>query len=56
MGFPRQEYWSALSFPPPGALPNPGTEPESPVAPALAGRSFTTGATGEALDIEHLGV
>ena len=26
MGFPRQEYWSGLSFPTPGDLPNPGTE------------------------------
>ena len=24
MGFPRQEYWSGLLFPPPGDLPNPG--------------------------------
>ena len=24
MGFPRQEYWSGLPFPPPGYLPNPG--------------------------------
>ena len=24
MGFPRQEYWSGLSFPSPGDLPNPG--------------------------------
>ena len=24
MGFPRQEYWSQLSFPSPGDLPNPG--------------------------------
>ena len=27
MGFPRQEYWSGLPFPPPGGLPNPGMEP-----------------------------
>ena len=26
MGFSRQEYWSGLPFPPPGDLPNPGTE------------------------------
>ena len=26
-GFSRQEYWSGLPFPPPGDLPNPGTEP-----------------------------
>ena len=30
MGFPRQEYWSELPFPPPGDLPNPGIEPGSP--------------------------
>ena len=24
MGFPRQEYWSRLPFPPPRELPNPG--------------------------------
>ena len=38
MRFPRQEYWSGLQFPPPGNLPNPGIEPESP---ALAGVFFT---------------
>ena len=30
MGFSRQEYWSGLSFPPPGDLPEPGIEPGSP--------------------------
>ena len=35
MGFSRQEYWSGLPCPPPGDLPDPGTEPESPVSPAL---------------------
>ena len=30
MGFFRQEYWSGLPCPPPGALANPGTEPRSP--------------------------
>ena len=33
MGFPRQEYWSGLSFPPPGDLPNPRIKPKSPVSP-----------------------
>ena len=32
MGFPRLEYWSGLSFPSPGYLPDPGIEP---VPPAL---------------------
>ena len=27
MGFSRQEYWSGLSFPSPGDLPDPGIEP-----------------------------
>ena len=42
MKFFRQEYWSGLPFPSPGALPNPGVEPTSLVSPALAGRFFTT--------------
>ena len=29
VGFSRQEYWSGLPFPPPGDLPNSGTEPVS---------------------------
>ena len=29
MGFPRQDNWSGLPFPPPGDLPNPGIEPGS---------------------------
>ena len=38
MGFPRQEYWSALPFPSPGDLNHRGMEPGSP---ALAGGFFT---------------
>ena len=34
MGFSRQEYWSGLSFPSPGDLPNPGIESMSPALPA----------------------
>ena len=34
-GFPRQETWSGFPFPPPGDLPNPGSEPTSPVSPEL---------------------
>ena len=37
VGFPRQEYWSGLSCPPPGDLPNPGTELTSPGSSPLAG-------------------
>ena len=48
MGFSRQEYWSGLPVLPPGDLPDSGTEPESLMSPALAGRFFTTNATWEA--------
>ena len=36
MGFSRQEYWSGVSFPSPGDLPNPGIEPQSPALEADA--------------------
>ena len=42
MEFSRQEYWSGLSFPNLGDLPDPGIKPTSLVSPALAGRFFTT--------------
>ena len=45
MGFPRQEYWSGLSFPSPGDLPHPGIKPMSLESPPLAGRFFTTSIT-----------
>ena len=32
MGFSSQEYWSGLSFPSPGDLPNPGIERRSPAS------------------------
>ena len=35
MGFSRQEYWSGLPSPPPGDLPDPGIESESPASTAL---------------------
>ena len=40
MGFSRQEYWSGLPCPPPGALPNPGIEPMSLQSYVLAGKSL----------------
>ena len=46
MGFPRQNYWSGLSFPFPGYLPDPGIE-----SPALAGRFFTTEPPGKPIRI-----
>ena len=33
-GFPRQEYWSGLSFPSPGDLPDPEIKPKSPALQA----------------------
>ena len=47
MGFPRQEYWSGLPFPPPGHLPDPVTELVSPMSPALAGGFLTTKPPGK---------
>ena len=41
MGFSREEYWSRLSFPSPGNLPDPGIEPSAPAAsPALQSDSL----------------
>ena len=34
MGFPRQEYWSGVPWPPPGDLPDPGIQPRCPVLKA----------------------
>ena len=44
MQFSMQEYWIPFPFPPPGDLPDPGTEP---VSPALAGGFFTTEPPGK---------
>ena len=33
MGFSRKEYWSGLSYSPPGDLPNPGIKPMSLTSP-----------------------
>ena len=45
--FSRQEYWSGLSFPPPGDLPDPRIEPASPLSPAFAGGFFTIAPLGK---------
>ena len=44
VGFFREEYRCGLPFPPPGDLPDPGTESASP---ALAGGLFTTEPNGK---------
>ena len=49
MEFSRQESVSGLPHPPPGYLPDPGTEPTSLQSPALAGAFLTTSATGKPL-------
>ena len=46
MGFSRQEYWSELPFPSPGALPDSGIELTSP---SLAIRFFITEPPGKPL-------
>ena len=47
-GVLQQERWTGLPCPRPGHLPDPGMEPVSLKAPALAGGFFTTSATWEA--------
>ena len=43
MGFPRQECWAGLPFPPPGGLPDPGIESTPPASAA------------DSLPMRHLG-
>ena len=40
VGFPRQEYWGGMPFPPLGNLHNSRIKPTSLMFPALAGRFF----------------
>ena len=49
VGFSRQEYWSALPFPSPGDLPDPGIEPGSATLEADALTSESPGKPQEAL-------
>ena len=46
MGFPRQKYWSELTFPSPGDLPNPGIELESLLSPTFQADSLPLGHLG----------
>ena len=46
IGFPRQEYWSRLPFPPPGDLSITGI---NPMSLELAGGFFTTDSSGKPL-------
>ena len=45
MEFSRQEYWSGLPCPPPGHLPNSGTEAWSPILQADSFQSEPPGKT-----------
>ena len=47
MGLSRPEYWSGLLCPPPGDFSDPGTEPISPVSPALQAGSLPTESPGK---------
>ena len=47
MGFFWQEQWSGLPFPPPGDLPDPGIEPESPESPELQADSLPLELSGK---------
>ena len=47
IGFPKQEYWSGLPFPPPGNPPDPGIKPALPASPVLAGGFLTTEPRGK---------
>ena len=51
MGFSRQEYWSGLSFPSSGDLPDPGTEPRSPALQADALPSELPGKPSANIDL-----
>ena len=55
MKFLRQKYWSGLSFPPSGDLPDQGIEPMSPASPVLGGRFFTTEPLAHWLPTGYLG-
>ena len=53
VGASRQEHWSGLLCPPPGDLPNPGTEPTSP---ALGGGSLSLSHQGSLQGLELCGL
>ena len=48
MGFSKQEYWNGCHALLQGTFLNPGTEPTSPVSPALACKFYTTSTPQEA--------
>ena len=54
MGFPRQEYWSGLSFPSPGDLPDPGIKSVTLASPALEGGFFTSEPPGKSVHVTDI--
>ena len=56
MGFSKQVDWSGLSFPSSGDLSDPGIEPTSLMALALAGKLFTTEPPGKLLSLLTMSV
>ena len=53
-GLSWQEYWSGLTVPPPGDLPDPGIEPVSLMSPALAGKFLPPAPPGKPQSIIRL--
>ena len=49
MGFPRQEHWRGLPFPPQRDLTDPGIKPTSPASPASQAESLPTEPPGKPL-------
>ena len=54
MEFSNQEYWSGLSFHPPGDLSDPEMKAAFSASPALAGRFFTTELPGKPISCSSL--
>ena len=56
VGFFRQEYWSRLTFPPPGNLPNTGIKPVSPASPTLQADSLPIESLGKPMSVSDIGL
>ena len=54
MGLSRQEYWSGLSFPPPGDFPDPGIKPVSAASLALQEDSLPLSYQGNQFGIKNV--
>ena len=53
VGLSKQECWSGLPFPPPGDLPDPGTDPVSLVSPVLKTDSLPTVPPGKPMNTHY---